>query len=138
MPDIAIAILVDGNKVLMGRRAPHKATYANCWDFIGGHVEGGETLIGALIREVCEEVNVRPIAPVFLGKMLDQALGVEGPPTYHFFSVHEWSGGSPVLADHEHSELRWVTVDDMRLLDRLSNLAYMDIATCAIAVHPTS
>ncbi len=132
MPDIAIAILVDGARVLMGRRAPHKAAYPNCWDFIGGHVEPGETLVDGLIREMAEEIAVRPVGPVFLDRMVDRTLGLENPPTYHFFVVRKWAG-VPILANHEHTELRWVTIADMRALDHVSDQAYMDFASDAIA-----
>ena len=133
MTDIAIAILVDGDKVLMGRRAAHKAAYPNCWDFVGGHVEKGETLTEALTREMTEEIAVRPIAPVFLDQMVDRALGLTDPPTYHFFVVQEWAGGTPTLANHEHTELRWVTLKEMGGLNRLSDQAYLNFASRAIA-----
>ena len=133
MTDIAIAILVDGDKVLMGRRAAHKAAYPNCWDFVGGHVEKGETLTEALTREMTEEIAVRPIAPVFLDQMVDRALGLAEPPTYHFFIVRHWTGGTPTLANHEHTELRWVSFAEMRMLNRLSDDAYLHYAARAIA-----
>ncbi len=133
MPDIAIAILVDGDKVLMGRRAPHKAAYPNCWDFVGGHVEDGEALTDALAREMTEEIALRPIDPVFLDRMVDRALGLTHPPTYHFFVVRSWDGGAPVLANHEHSELRWVTLEEMRDLQELSDPIYLEFATRALS-----
>lgn len=132
MTDIAIAILVDGDRVLMARRAPHKAAYPNCWDFVGGHVEPGETLLDGLIREMTEEADLQPIAPIFLDQMVDTGLGLADPPTYHFFVVRDWEG-TPRLANHEHTEMAWLTLPQMRALPDLSDRAYIDLVTRVLA-----
>ena len=46
--------------VLLGLRSPAKNVWPGYWDIIGGHVEDGESLDDALIREVQEEVGVVP------------------------------------------------------------------------------
>ncbi|MEL6682492.1 MAG: NUDIX domain-containing protein [Pseudomonadota bacterium] len=137
MAEIAIAILVQGDKVLMARRAPHKTTYPKCWDFIGGHIEPGETLVQALNREMSEEIGVHPVAPNYLGRIVDHALSIAEPPTYHFFCVQKWRGGVPHLANHEHTEMRWVTICEMHRLDQLSNPAYIGLAERAFAHYHT-
>ena len=55
----ALFIRPDG-KVLLGLRAPSKPEWPNHWDTIGGHVEDGESLEAALVREAREEVGVTP------------------------------------------------------------------------------
>lgn len=52
MNTYACALIVQDNKILLGRRAHFRATYANCWDVIGGKVESGETPKPTLIREL--------------------------------------------------------------------------------------
>jgi 8-oxo-dGTP pyrophosphatase MutT (NUDIX family) len=52
------------DKVLLGLRAPTKKAWPNHWDTIGGHVEDGESLGEALVREAREEVGVT-LVPTF-------------------------------------------------------------------------
>jgi 8-oxo-dGTP pyrophosphatase MutT (NUDIX family) len=54
------ALICRDGKVLLGFRAPTKASWPNHWDTIGGRVEDGETLDAALVREMREEVGVTP------------------------------------------------------------------------------
>lgn len=51
----------DYKKVLMVKR--NKLPYKNCWNGIGGKIEGNETEIQATIRECYEETNIKLSAP---------------------------------------------------------------------------
>ena len=106
----ACALIVRDGKVLLGRRAHFRATYANCWDVIGGKVEAGETPEQALIRELGEEIAITPLNPVFFDRLEDRQINPAIPPTYLFFRVEDWTGGEPVINNHEHSHLEWFTL----------------------------
>jgi len=110
MRHCACAILIEGNRLLLGKRAPHRKAYADKWDVIGGRVEGGEALESALIRELREEIAVTPIAWENLCSLVDSGPEAQAPSTYHMFVVRGWTGGRPIIANHEHSALRWFTV----------------------------
>jgi 8-oxo-dGTP pyrophosphatase MutT (NUDIX family) len=56
----AFPVRQSGGEVRMGLRAAWKAAWPLHWDTIGGRVEDGENLDQALIREIREEVGVRP------------------------------------------------------------------------------
>lgn len=61
LTQVAVAIIertVDGrHQVLFAQRPPGKA-YSGYWEFPGGKIEAGETVIDALIREIDEELGV--------------------------------------------------------------------------------
>lgn len=56
------AILLQGDQILIARRAPHKSA-AGLWEFPGGKVESNETSADALEREIQEELRlaIKPI-----------------------------------------------------------------------------
>lgn len=101
------AVLVRGGAVLLGRRSAHRKTYAGLWSFPGGHVETGETLDAALVREAREEIGVVPTVFRRWGAIADPKAPASDPVAYHLFVVDAWDGGEPVALGDEHSELRW-------------------------------
>ncbi len=114
------AILLKDGVLLLGRRAAHRS-YPDCWDIIGGHVEPGETIEQALVREVAEEIGVAPVQ--FAKLSLLRAEGIE----LHIYRVDAWSGGSPALHGDEHVELRWFTVDAACALPNLATTEYVQV-----------
>ena len=112
MNHYACAILFDGTRILLGKRAPHRRAYANRWDVIGGMVEAGETLPQALTREMGEEIGITPTHSAALTSLVDNSPEARGGATYHFFVVTGWTGGAPRMVNDEHSELAWFTLDD--------------------------
>jgi mutator protein MutT len=110
MPDIVNALFIRAGSVLLARRSATRRTYPNRWSFPGGHVEPGESLDGALVRELREEVGVSPLAFRELGTLVDPAPRTNGAVLYHFYAISAWTGGEPRIIDNEHSELRWFSI----------------------------
>lgn len=52
------AILLQGDRILVARRATHKSA-PGLWEFPGGKVESGESPAQALEREIHEELGLR-------------------------------------------------------------------------------
>lgn len=70
---IGVGVFVrQGNKILVGQRGPKCNRGAGCLALPGGHVEPGETIIQAAIREVLEETELA----------VDAAGGVEENPLF--------------------------------------------------------
>ena len=91
------ALIVRDGMLLLGRRSSAKAACPDTWDVIGGHVEAGETFEDALLREVEEEIGIRPLVyeehsrhPLPQGGVLV------------LFQIVSWAGGEPWLRDNEH------------------------------------
>lgn len=55
---IAVAVIVDGSGRLLIARRPPEAHQGGLWEFPGGKVEAGETILRALRRELKEELGI--------------------------------------------------------------------------------
>jgi len=93
--------------LLLARRGPRRVAYPGLWSFPGGHVEEGETLDEALVRELREEIGIHPMQYSLLRSFRDPNSGADDPVCYHMYAVTSWSGGQPTLCGDEHSELAW-------------------------------
>jgi mutator protein MutT len=122
MTDIVNALLRREGHVLLARRSAARRAYPSCWSFPGGHVEAGESLAEALIRECREEIGLSPTSFLKMGEIADPA--PESDVLYHLFAVTAWQGGEPCLVGDEHSELRWVSFATAREMADLALDAY--------------
>jgi 8-oxo-dGTP diphosphatase len=110
------AALVDGDRVLVAQRSG--GPYDGCWEFPGGKVEPGEEELAALGREIGEELGVAVVPQAFLGEVVLDGVVAGGLPGASTLRVW-WArveAGSEVTA-REHSELRWLTADELEALD---------------------
>jgi mutator protein MutT len=126
MNNVACAILYRNGEVLLGRRSLHSSTYSNCWDFIGGHVEKGESLLEALTRELGEELSIVPTSATLIETIGEPDPGTNGEAVYYVFEVLGWEGEPTMLGD-EHSELKWFSVADACSLPNLALAAYVPV-----------
>jgi 8-oxo-dGTP pyrophosphatase MutT (NUDIX family) len=52
------AVIIDElGRAYLQQRSGHAHNFPGCWDIVGGHVEDGETLYQALVREIQEETG---------------------------------------------------------------------------------
>ena len=56
---VSVLLLSREGDVLMTRRAPHMRTFPGIWVPPGGHVEAGESIAAAGLRELWEETGVK-------------------------------------------------------------------------------
>ena len=108
------ALVVDG-RVLLAHRSPGRRWYPDVWDLPGGHVDPGESELGALRRELREELGV-------------DATGIDAEPATRIaepagdlelglWAVRAWVGTPSNACPEEHDEIRWVRADELDLVD---------------------
>ncbi|MGR3454890.1 NUDIX hydrolase [Pseudooceanicola sp.] len=106
----ALAVVLRGEHVLLVRR--RNEPDAGLWGFPGGHVEAGETVGAAAVRELQEETGVKA-APRGTLDTLDIILHDEdGTLRFHFLLVAVLCAhvaGEPVAAD-DVDDAAWVPV----------------------------
>jgi 8-oxo-dGTP diphosphatase len=129
MRTIVNAVLLRGNCVLLARRSPQRTAYPGLWSFPGGHVEIGETIEQALVREILEEISVAPTTYAHIATIADPHVHPRGHVTYYIYSVTAWSGGEPTLIGDEHTELRWFSLPEATALTELALPEYTSLFT---------
>jgi len=108
--DVHVLFIVDG-RVLLGRRA--NTGYSDgMWHLPSGHLEAGESVATAAIREAAEEVGVA-IDPTDLAFMhvMHHRHGDEVVRVGFFFQAVRWTGEITNAEPHKCSELGWFRPD---------------------------
>lgn len=105
--EVAAGILLDAqDRYLLGQR-PLGKPYAGYWEVPGGKIEAGETVFGALRRELQEELGINIQSSEEL-----TVLEHDYPHAYvrlHVSVIREWSG-SP--SGCEGQELSWQVISE--------------------------
>ena len=125
----AAGILIRSVEVLLVKRSASKTFYPDVWDLPGGHIEAGESPKTTLVRELEEELGIIVTDLEPLGTFED--VQKYGPYECHVFLVIAWRGNPFNRQPEEHSEIRWVTVEDTRHLE-LPHQRYPDLLQHAL------
>jgi 8-oxo-dGTP diphosphatase len=104
---VANGIVLRDRTLLLCKRRHERLLYPDCWGLPGGHIEPGEAIEHALVRELREELGVTPTVFRRMSICRDTAPGANTETTYHIYLVSDWEGGDPVMLGDEHSEIRW-------------------------------
>lgn len=105
------AVILDQDRLLLIRRARPPAQ--GMWAVPGGKVMKGETLVGALTREVLEETGlmVEVGEVVWVGETASES-------DRHFVLIDFYATviGGTLSAGDDASDARWVSLDDAKAL----------------------
>lgn len=117
----AAGLLMDPTgRVLLEKRADDAAVSPGLWDTPGGHIESGEQPAQTLLRELQEELAVRP-AKFALLLVRDEWERASGKLYRHFvYRVHEWRGQ---VNSREGQQLAWFTLAEALALPALHPIA---------------
>src|SRR5205085_8991322 len=111
------AILLRDAAVLLGKRAPNQQFYPNIWDVFGGHVELTEAPEQALVRELQEELEIIPIRFTKLIVLHNLRSEQLEKYEYHLYHVTQWIGTPHNALLEEHTEIRWVPLEETSQLE---------------------
>jgi 8-oxo-dGTP pyrophosphatase MutT (NUDIX family) len=113
MLEVVVGALVRDRRVLLAYRSPNKLAYPGVWELPGGVVEAGESELGALTRELDEELGVQ-IATSSASRLCRLTVGPpEAPALLSAWLVIVWLGVPANLAPEEHDDIRWFDVDHL-------------------------
>jgi len=110
---VVAAIIERAGRFLVGKRSPHKQSAPNYWCPISGGIEAGESQADAVVREVREETGLRVTAL----EKVDECDTHDGSAIIHWWLAPTLDDAPARLANDEHSELRWVTLEELRRLE---------------------
>ncbi len=115
MPVAAVlAVVARDDRVLLVRRGKHPGF--GLWGFPGGHIEPGEPLHDAALRELREETGVSATAGAILTAIDVIRRDADSTVLHHFVLIAvrcHWQAGEGRAAD-DALEARWFTLDEVR------------------------
>ena len=104
-------LLVGDHRVLAEKRKLTKALAPGAVAIPGGHVEAGEGLGQALVREAREELGIVPREAAFVCTLMHLA---EELRRLHYFAVRAWEGD---IVPEEAESVVWLPLDAGHELD---------------------
>jgi (d)CTP diphosphatase len=111
--EVVAAIIEQGGRFLLGKRSPQRRSAPGYWCPICGRVEAGESQAEAVVREVREETALRVSA---LRKVAECDTH-DGSAVIHWWLTQLLDDSPARLANDEHSELRWLTPEELQHLE---------------------
>jgi mutator protein MutT len=109
VPRIVVAAVIErGGRYLIALR-PKEKRYGGMWEFPGGKLDPGESLLDGARREVREELGIEVAS---IGEPLEIICDPGSEFAIHFVET-EVSGTPKPL---EHTELRWCSQEELRTM----------------------
>ena len=105
--EVAVGVLVDNEGRYLMTTRPEGKVYAGYWEFPGGKLEPGETVVQALRRELNEEIGItisEAHTHIWREQMVDYPHALV---RLYFCKVNQWS---EPLTMHEGQTFEWVTL----------------------------
>lgn len=109
--EVAAALIIRSQKILLGHCSAAWTFYPNVWDVFGGHVEPGEEYNKTLIRELQEELGITPTQWRYLEEISFLSADSDLVPLY-LYLVTAWTGPPTNRQLEEHSAIDWFSLEE--------------------------
>ena len=116
---VLTGILKDENLYLVVKRNENDDLYPGAWEFPGGHLELGESLVEALQRELYEEVGFKQLINPIITNFSEEIKNDFGEVIHNIefdFLIEVNKNEIEIKLSEEHSDYKWVNKDS-QLLD---------------------
>ena len=105
----AVALIDQYNRVLLGKRRAN-AAMGGLWEFPGGKLEPGESLMGSAIREINEELGVTVVPSALTPFRMVSHLYSDFHIFISLFLCRDWLGSCNAI---HHQAIKWVSAGEL-------------------------
>jgi len=109
MPVAVHLLLINDNKILLIKRF-NTGYCDNMFSLPAGHVEKGENVRYAMIRETKEEINIDVSNDLRVVQVMNRK-GTDQERIDYFFLAKKWVGNINNNEPNKCSNIKWVTID---------------------------
>lgn len=111
--EIAVFIINDKKQVLLEKRSAKKIFEPNKWALCAGHVDAGESLESAALREIKEEVGIDVSKENLIpfGKREITIRDLNSHITYFYYTKLNLNEEDFTIQEEELSEVKWYDID---------------------------
>ena len=121
---VLTGILKSDDLLLIVKRDENDELYPGAWEFPGGHLENGETLVEGLKRELKEEIGLNRDIESRIISYDDEVKNKNGELIHNLeinFLIPVNKEEIEVVLSEEHSDYKWVTKDSELLDDYIKS-----------------
>ena len=111
---VSFILLRDGEMLLEKRKLTKKGD-PGLMAIPGGHCEKGESVEQALLRELDEELGIKPVNYHYVCTLFHRS---EEFQKIHYYAVHKWSGE---IQNNEAESLSWISFEEIERIDIASD-----------------
>ena len=113
--EVAVFIINDKKQVLLQKRSANKRFNPNKWALCAGHVDAGESLVSAALREMKEEVGIS-INKNELIPFAEREFTIRDSNshiTYFYYAKLNLNEKDFIIQKEELSEVKWFDIDNV-------------------------
>lgn len=113
--EIGVFIINNSGEILLEKRSPNKRYSPNKWGLCAGHVDTGETLIEAAIREIHEEIGIDVLESDLtpFGNFETFIDDTNSHLTHFYYLKCNKKAYEFIIQKEELTEVKWFKIDDI-------------------------